>query len=237
MRLSIASLAALSLVTAACPAAAATRPFPVPGFSKLRVEGPYTVRVHTGTKPSVVARGPQAQIDKLTVESRGDMLVISTEKSWNWRNMGWGKSETVSIDIGVPMLDAATLAGSGEMNVDMIRGSDFMAALTGSGNLSIARLETSRLKAVVAGSGELNINGRTGRAETSVQGSGDLRAGALTVGLLNASVTGSGDIAVGPTKVARANVVGSGNIMIAGRPSCTKNKVGSGDIICGDGVR
>ncbi|WP_340314863.1 head GIN domain-containing protein [Rhizorhabdus argentea] len=237
MRLSIAGLAALSLVTAAWPAAAATRPFPVPDFSKLRVEGPYTVRVHTGARPSVVARGPQARIDKLIVESRGNMLVISTEKSWNWRNMGWGKNETIHIDIGVPMLDAATLAGSGEMNVDMIRGTDFMAALTGSGDLSIARIETSRLKAVVTGSGDLSISGRTGRAEASVQGSGDLRAGGLTVGLLNASVAGSGDIAVGPTRVARANVAGSGDIMIAGRPSCTKNKVGSGDIICGDGVR
>ena len=233
MRMPVLGLMGLTFAATAMPAIAATRPFPVPGFTKLRIEGPYMVHVRTGAGPSVNARGPQSQLDKLTVESRGDLLVISTEKGWNWTSLHWGKDQIVTIDVTVPMLQAATLTGSGDVNIDHIRTSAFAAQLTGSGDLSIAQLETSRLSASVNGSGDLTIAGRTGRADASVQGSGDLRASGLAVGLLNASVTGSGDISIGATKVAKANIVGSGDISIAGRPSCTKNKVGSGDIRCG----
>ena len=233
MRLPATALIVLPLAVSALPAASATRAFPVPGFVKLRVEGPYSVRVRTGARSSVNARGPQSRIDKLMVESRGDTLLVSTEKSWNWSGLQGGKNEMVSIEITVPMLEAAELTGSGDVSIDRIRTSAFAALLTGSGDLSVARLETSRLRAAVTGSGDLKLAGHAGRADASVQGSGTVHAGGLSVDLLTASAAGSGDIDVGPTRTARVNLAGSGNISIAGRPSCTKNKVGSGEIRCG----
>lgn len=233
MRRSIATMLGLSLILAAAPAPAATRSFPVPAFAKLRVEGPYTVRVRTGAKPFVKASGPAARLDKLVVENRGGTLLVSTEKSWNWNN-GWNKSERLIVDISVPMLEAAELTGSGDVSVDRIRTKDFRALLTGSGDLTIGRLDTGRLTASITGSGDLSVSGQADRAEASVRGSGDLLGTGLRVNLLTASVNGSGDIAIGPTRSARANVVGSGDISIAGRPRCTESKVGSGSIRCGD---
>lgn len=233
MRRLIIALTCLAIAASAVPAAAATRAFPVPGFAKLRVEGPYTVRVRTGAKTSVNARGPQARIDKLVVEPRGDTLVVTTEKNWGWGGMSWTGNDQVFVDITVPMLSAVTLTGSGDLSVDRIRASAFSALLTGSGDLSIGRLDSSRLTASITGSGDLTLAGRIGRADTSVRGSGNLRGEGLQVDLLTASVTGSGDIAIGPTRVAKASVVGSGDIHVGGRPSCTKSKLGSGDIYCG----
>ena len=235
MRTSVIALICAALTGAAVPgmAAAATRTFPVPGFVKLRVEGPYNVRVRTGAKAAVNARGPQSRIDKLIVEPRGDTLVVTTEKSWNWGGMKWSGDDTVYVDITVPMLTGVTLAGSGDVTIDRIRTATFSALLTGSGDLSIGRLDSSRLSAGVTGSGDLTLAGKTGKADASVRGSGDLRATGLAVDLLTASVAGSGDISVGPTRVAKASVVGSGDIHVGGRSSCTKSKVGSGDIYCG----
>lgn len=234
MRPAIIALACLTLGASALPAQAATRSFPVPGFAKLRVEGPYTVRVRTGATPSVVARGPQARIDRLVVEPRGNMLVVTTEKSWKWSGISWAANDAVYVDITVPMLEAVSLTGSGDLSVDRIRTGTFSALLTGSGDLTVGRIDSSRLSATVTGSGDLGISGRTGRAEASVRGSGNLNGQGLAVDLLTASVAGSGDIAIGPTRVAKASVVGSGDIHIAGRPSCTRSKVGSGDIYCGN---
>lgn len=234
MRQPVIALLYAALAGTALPAAAATRGFPVPGFAKLRIEGPYTVRVRTGAKPSVNARGPQSRIDKLVVETRGDTLVITTEKNWRWGGSSWTGDEAVHVDVTVPMLSAVTLTGSGDVTVDHVRSASFAALLTGSGNLTVGRIESSRLSAGVTGSGDLTISGKTGKADASVRGSGDLRAQGLAVDLLTASVAGSGDIAIGPTRVAKANVVGSGDIHIGGRPSCTKSKVGSGDIYCGN---
>lgn len=232
MRLA-AALIALPLAACTLSAQAATRAFPVPGFTKLRVEGPYDVRVHTGGPVSVNARGPAARIDKLIVEPRGDTLVVTTEKGWNWHGPSWETSDKVILDISVPMLTSAALAGSGDVHVDHIRASDFIALLTGSGDLSIDRVETARLRADVTGSGDLTLAGHSGRADAAVHGSGDLRAAGLTVELLNVALAGSGDISIGATRAAHGSLVGSGDISIAGRPSCQISKVGSGDIKCG----
>ena len=223
----------LPLIAAALPAEAATRNIPVPSFNKLRVEGPYTVRVHTGGSVSVKASGPETLLDKLVVETRGNTLLVSTEKGWSWRGMSWGKQETVYVDISVPMIEAAELNGSGTVTVDKVRATGFTALLTGSGDLDISRLETGNLKATVTGSGDLALAGKAGRADMSVTGSGNLRAGGLTVNVLTASVLGSGDLDVGATRTAKARVMGSGDISIAGRPTCTTSKMGSGDIKCG----
>lgn len=233
MRATTAALFALPLIAAALPAHGATRSIPVPNFVKLRVDGPYTVRVHTGAKVSVRATGPQSRLDKLTVESRGGTLILSTDRSWNWRGLSWSRDETVTVDITVPMLEGAELTGSGDVTIDRVRTGDFAAALTGSGSLIVSQLDSSRLRATVTGSGDLSLAGKSGRADLSVTGSGDLRGGGLTVNLLTATVMGSGDISVGPTRVARAKVMGSGDIRIAGRPNCTVSKMGAGDIKCG----
>lgn len=233
MRLSIPALLGLSLVATALPAQAATRAFPVPGFVKLRVEGPYTVRVRTGGRVSVNASGPQNAIDRLVVEPRGTTLVVTSERGSNWNPLRWTGGKVV-VDITVPMLEAVELAGPGDLTIDRIRTTAFSAALSGPGDLTVGRLDTSRLTASLSGPGDLTIAGRTGRADASLTGPGDIRAAGLAVDLLSANLMGPGTISVGPTRVARANLTGPGDIRIAGKPSCTVRKTGPGSIKCGD---
>ena len=231
MRPTIAALITLPLF--ALPAHAATRSVPVQGFSKIRVEGPFTVKVRTGQSVSVKASGPETRLDKLIVENRGGTLLVTNEKGWSWRGLSWGRDDEVLIEISVPMIEAAELAGSGELAVDRVRTGNFSALVTGSGNLSVARLDATRLKGTVTGSGDLSLTGKTSQAELSLTGSGDLLASALTVNQLNASLLGSGDLKVGKTLTARARLMGSGDIVIAGRPKCTISKMGSGEVRCG----
>jgi hypothetical protein len=233
MRTSILTLIGLSVAATALPAQAATRAFPVPGFVKLRVEGPYTVRVRTGTKVSVNASGPQNIIDRLIVEPRSGTLVVTVQKGWNWNPLSWTGGKVI-VDITVPMLESAELAGPGNLTIDRIRTTAFTAVLSGPGDLTVGRLDTSRLKADLTGPGDLTITGKTGRADASLTGPGDIRAGGLAVDLLNASLTGPGTMRVGATRVARATLTGPGDIIIAGKPSCTVRKTGPGSVKCGE---
>lgn len=232
------SLMPIVLAAMTGPALAAdaiqSRNYPVQGFTKLRVEGPFGVHVRTGGKPGASARGPADRIDRLVIEVRGDTLVVTSRKTaWSW-----GQSRgNVEVNITVPALEAADLTGSGNVDIDRVRAGSFDASLGGSGNLTIGQVDTPRLKAGVTGSGNLSLRGRAGRAETKVVGSGDLLARGLAVDLLTAQVTGSGNIEVGPTRVARASITGSGDIRIGGRPSCTESKLGSGAIYCGEKPR
>jgi hypothetical protein len=234
MRLAAAAALIALPLTAACSAQPATRAFPVPGFTRLRVEGPLDVRVRTGGRASVNARGPQARIDKVIVEPRGDTLVVTGEKGWSSHGLSWGTNEKVIVEIGVPTLSSAQLTGSGDLHIDHIRGPDFSALLTGSGDIIVDQVETARLRVDVNGSGDITISGHAGTADAAVHGSGDLRAGSLTVGLLNTALAGSGDINIGATRSARGNLAGSGDIRLGGRPTCQIAKTGSGDVRCGD---
>lgn len=228
------ALLGLSLTAAtALPAQAATRAFPVPDFARLRVEGPYTVRVHTGAKVSVKASGPKDRIDRLVIEPRGPTLVVTSEKGWSWKSLNWGSGGTVIVDITVPMLESADLTGPGDLTIDRIRTTAFTALLSGPGDLTVVRLDSSRLKADLTGPGDLTISGKTGRSDISLTGPGDFHGNGLAVDQLNATLTGPGTIVVGPTRVARATLTGPGDIRIAGKPSCTVKKTGPGDIKCG----
>jgi len=229
-----ASLATILSLAISAPAAAATRSFPVAGFSRLKVEGPFDVRVRTGAAAAVLAHGLPSHLDRLIVARRGDMLIVTNERGGNWRPLNQRKEDVIWIDVAVPTLQAVEMTGAGSVGIDRIRASTFRALLTGSGELTIGRLDAGRFVAEVAGSGDIVVTGgRTGRSDVSLRGSGDFHGNGLAVGLLTASVTGSGDLLIGPTRVARANLAGSGDIVIGGRPRCTEKRVGSGRLRCG----
>jgi len=235
MRRSIPPLLGVMLIAAAAlPAQAATRAFPVPDFARLRVEGPYTVRVRTGAKVSVRASGPQDRIDRLIVEPRGQTLVVTGERGWNWNMLRWSGGGTVIVDITVPMLESADLSGPGDVTIDSIRATAFTARLSGPGDLTVVRLDSDRLRADLSGPGGLTISGKAGRTTVSLTGPGDFHGNGLVVDHLDATLTGPGTIAVGPTRVARATLTGPGDIVIAGTPRCTVKKTGPGSIICGN---
>src|SRR5690242_19073282 len=73
--------ALLLLTVTAVPAHGAARTFEIAGFEKIRVEGPFRVRLTTGVPPSAKASGPQAALDRLAVEILGRTLVIHNSLS------------------------------------------------------------------------------------------------------------------------------------------------------------
>ena len=67
---------ALLAAVAAAPAGAATRNFGITGFEKVRIEGPFKVRLTTGVAPFASASGSRAAIDRVAIEVRGNTLVV-----------------------------------------------------------------------------------------------------------------------------------------------------------------
>src|SRR4051794_40984281 len=67
----------------AAPAGAATRNFGITGFDKVRIEGPFNVSLATGVAPFARASGSRAALDRVSVEVRGNTLVVhSNLDSW-----------------------------------------------------------------------------------------------------------------------------------------------------------
>ena len=211
---------------------ATTRNFPVAGFERIEVGGPYAVTVTTGGAPSVRASGGERAIERMVVEVDNGTLKIHSRKR-SGLNFGWSGSHPVKLVVTVPALTAAQIAGSGSITVDQVGGDSFDAGVAGSGELRLGRVEVKRLTANIAGSGEIHAGaGRAAVATYEIAGSGDIDASALIAQVAAVSIAGSGNVAAHATGTASVDIAGSGDVRMAGGAKCTVSKAGSGDVHC-----
>lgn len=208
-----------------------SRNYPVGNFREVEVGGSFDVDVRTGAQPSVRAEGSEKLIERLTVEVKGDRLLIHTKRNKGWfgGSYSFGKGR---IHITVPALSAASLAGSGEMRIDKVEGSSFAGQVAGSGDLYVAAVKVDALKLGIAGSGKVEAAGRAGRAEYEIAGSGDVRAAGLDAQDVGVSIAGSGNVRGHATRSARVEIAGSGDVEIKGGAKCTVSKAGVGNVRC-----
>ncbi|MFL6728293.1 MAG: GIN domain-containing protein, partial [Sphingomicrobium sp.] len=127
MRKSVAAaIIAASAATSACghsqgTGATVSRNYQVGSFQAIEVAGPYQVDVRTGGNPGVSAEGSEKLLERTVVEVRGDKLVIRPEEH-GWFNFGWSSHGKAHFTVTVPQLSGATIAGSGDINVDKVQG-------------------------------------------------------------------------------------------------------------------
>lgn len=232
------------LATAALTASACTRErtedagpmgaknFAVGNFTKLTIAGPYDVTVRTGGQPAVSAKGPQNVLDHLVVEVDGDELEIHPEKKNGWSGMRWRGSDKVTLEITVPMINEATVAGSGGVRIDKLNGNKFEGTVAGSGDLDLGGVDVGELEVSLAGSGSLRAAGKARTAEYSIAGSGDIEAGNLISEILKVSIAGSGGVRANATKAGSVTIMGSGDVTVTGGAKCDVHKMGSGSVNC-----
>jgi hypothetical protein len=229
MRLAVGLIAVLAV-----PAGAATRTYSVTSFDKVRIEGPYTVRLKLGAGGSAVANGDIRAIDRLSVEVSNRVLIVRTSKSawggWTGENPG-----TLTLSVTTPNLVAATLTGSGSIAIDRAKAQRFDLIVGGSGSASIAALEADRAVLSLVGAGGMTVAGKASQARVTLQGSGTIDAAKLATDDLELGVTGSGDARFAARRTAKITASGSGDVTVIGTPACTVAAVGSGAVHCGRG--
>lgn len=212
---------------------AVSRNFQVGNFQEVEVAGPYDVTIHTGANPGVAARGPQKSIDGAVVEVRGDKLVIHPPEHHGFFNWSWGSHGRTVFTVTVPQLRAATLAGSGDLNIDNVRGDAFEGNLAGAGELAIGSANVQTLKLSLAGSGDAKVgSGQAQSADYNIVGAGDVDAAGLTTQQVKVSIAGSGDVRAHATGTADVSIMGSGDVWVSGGAKCNVSKAGSGDVHC-----
>lgn len=241
MRKSIAAaVIAASAATGACgrmhhenAGATVSRSYQVGSFQQIDTAGPYDVQVRTGGSRGVSAQGPQKLIDQAVVEVRGDTLMIHPQDNHNSFSWNWGSHRRAIFTVTVPQLSAATLAGSGDLDVDNVKGDQFTGKLAGSGDLTIDSANVQSLKLSLGGSGDAKVgSGDVQSGDYSIVGSGDVDARGVRAQQLKVSIAGSGDVDAQATGMANVSIMGSGDVSITGGAKCNVSKAGSGDVHC-----
>ena len=179
----------------------------VDAFSSVELAGSNDVVIRVGEAQSVVVTADDNLLDHVTTEVESGRLVIDNTGNFATKS-------PMSVEIGVPTIDALTLSGSGNIVAD--------------------GLDVEILRATLPGSGTLTGSGTAERLDVAVGGSGSVQFTGLVAADVHADVGGSGTISVTATDHLAAAVSGSGAILYSGNPSDVATSVtGTGVITAG----
>lgn len=228
------ALAALFGLVAAAPAASAqeSRSFMVTGVDRVRVDGPYDVRVVTGVASSAKVEGDRDAVQRLMVRVDGGTLVVtaSTDSSLGGRR---GSATPTLVTITVPIaIRAALINGGGRLSVDRMKGQRVDLSVNGAGTLRVDAIDAGELAATLTGTGMMTLGGKAARATFGSYGAGSIDAAGMMANDLMVQSGSSGNGSFAARFTARVTTSGLGEVVVAGQPKCVVS--GSGPIRCGD---
>jgi len=218
-------------------------------FDRIAVAGPFVVKVRTGKAAKISLAGPRTMLDDTELSIRDGQLIVGWQEGASWSRNG---EHGVDIDITVPALREAMMAGAGSLTIDRISGDSFAAQLVSSGNVTIEDLTAKTVRAQLAGSGSLAIGridaqtvevdsagsggmtatGRTGKATLRLAGAGSFDNPAFIADHATIISGGSARIRAEVRTSADIQAAGSGVIQLTGGAKCTVSKLGSGEVDC-----
>ncbi|MCK4920189.1 MAG: DUF2807 domain-containing protein, partial [Bacteroidales bacterium] len=130
----------------------------VKDFTDISLMGSLDLDVTVGKKTSVKVIAPDDLIDKIITEDKGDTLKVRYEKHMKW-NRAWNNKE-IRVEVTMPDLKAASLLGSGDLNVTGGKGKAFDLALKGSGDATVTKSDYGSVEISLMGSGDISIDGQ-----------------------------------------------------------------------------
>ena len=217
---------ALAAVVASAPASAADRNYTVTGFDRVRLDGPYRVRLTTGVAPFARASGSSAALDGISIEVQGQTLVIRRNPS-SWGGYPGAAQGPVEITVGTHDLSTVWLNGAGSLAVNAVRGQSFDLNIQGSGSVSVGRLDVDRLRAALIGTGSASLAGKAAAATMIVRGTGALAASGLAVKDAVLGADGGAVVSANASGTAKVDAQGTASVTVEGDPACTVRALGS----------
>lgn len=224
----LALIAAASLPASAAPAA--SRNFGVSGFDRIRVDGPFEVRLTTGVAPFAKASGKTgAAIDNVSVKVDGRTLIIRRDAN-AWGGYPGQSGGLVVIEVGTHDLSSAWLNGAGSLAIDAVKGLSFDLNIEGAGVARIDNVAVDQFRVSVSGFGTARLAGKALKASTFARGSVNIDAAALSTKDAVVTAEGPSLVQLTATDTAKVNTFGVASVTLSGNPSCTLRVQGSSTV-------
>lgn len=220
----------IALVLAAQHTPPAETRLMVTGFDRVRVDGPFAVRVVA--QPSATNRiiGDAAAIKTVQVRVEGRTLVVTSARDDRGRPVAATGTAPV-IELRNDRLVGIAVRGAGKVEVERTTASRIDLALTGDGTIRIDSLGSESVGATLIGAGSMILAGKGGQGRFMINGPGTIDADALTVDALQVRSEGSGGGRYRARYTADVTAIGAGSVTVAGSPQCRTR--GTATIRCG----
>ena len=228
-RLPILAVLALASLPATAAPPVAQRNYSVTSFDRIRLDGPYEVRLKTSVAPYARASGSQAALDGLSIRVEGRTLIVRPT-SGGWGGYPGENRGPVTIEVGTHELGTAWLNGAGSLMIDKIKGLGFDLAIQGAGSARIDSADIDQLKLGISGAGSARVAGRAAKMTATVRGTSSLDAEALSVKDAVIGAEGPAIVRATVTNAAKVDALGLAAVTLAGTPACTVNAKGSASV-------
>lgn len=225
-------LALLALLLPA-PAFATARTYSVGSFERVRVEGPFEVRIRTGASPGAAAEGDRKLIEQLDIAVNGTTLVVRLGSE------GWGETPADAprvppvVTLTTPRLTAITVNAGGRVTVAPLTAQRIDVAITGAGAIIARGIQADQFNASVVGNGSLVLAGKAQRARLNANGAGAIDASTLITNDLIVRLDGPGEIGGNARYTAQVTSTGLGRVTVDGGAKCTVRAPAGGPVTCG----
>ena len=133
-------------------------------------------------------------------------------------------------ELTVKELNAVSLSGLGNIEVDSLESPDVSLGLSGAGSLNVGNLLANNLGVNMSGLGSANLAGEVNKQAVNVSGAGSYYARDLRSQAAAVQISGLGSAEIQAVETLDASISGAGNIKYAGRPQVTQNISGLGSI-------
>ncbi len=198
----------------------------VKDFHSVSLSGSGDLIITQGSSESLRIDAEDNIMPLLESEVRGGTLYLGFKP-----NLGAVmNTQPVKFYLGVKTLDSAVLSGSGSIQADSLKATNFSLTSSGSGNINIPSLTADTLILTITGSGNASIGGVVGQQTAQVSGSGEYQAGSLDTQQTTAVVTGSGTETVWARDSLNITLSGSGSVSYYGKPAVNQVITGSGKV-------
>ena len=217
---------ACSALMIAAPAAAAQRNFSVTSFDRIRVDGPFMVKLTTGVAPFARATGAPPSLDGVSIDVQGRTLVVRKNPG-SWGGFPGSVRGPVEISIGTHDLNTAWINGAGSLAIDKVKGQTFDLSIQGPGSIEVGLITVDQLKAGLSGAGSAKLGGTAAEVTAIVRGTSSLDALELRSKDAKVGAEGTAVVKLTATNTAKVDSLGTATVELAGRPACTVRATGS----------
>ncbi|HPQ69098.1 MAG TPA: head GIN domain-containing protein [bacterium] len=140
----------------------------------------------------------------------------------------------VTVIVHAPRIEAVTLNGSGNAELQGKFGGALSLVIDGSSNVDFAG-EAVALQVTINGSGDIQARGRANAFTVKIAGSGNIKAREMQSESASVVIDGAGRTELTVTRSLHATIMGTGAIVYYGNPATVDKQVmGAGSITAGE---
>lgn len=195
-------------------------------FTGIAFELPGKLEVRSGDSEGLTVETDDNLLPLVeTVVENGTLKIRAAKRDMNLR------TRNLKVVVNARQVERLSLAGSGTIDADSLRGPRLNVDIGGSGDVKVRNLDSDSLAVTLGGSGDFEAgSGSARQLSVSIGGSGTVNMGRVQSDKVSINVAGSGEATVWARHELNMSIAGSGDVNYYGDPRISKSVVGSGDV-------